>query len=66
MKNLFRNIALAALSLLVLVSCKEQESENLDPASIFNLSSKWETPDGTKIHLEDLKGKVLTMVMIYT
>ena len=66
MKNLFRNIALAALSLLVLVSCKKQESENLDPASIFNLSSKWETPDGTKIHLEDLKGKVLTMVMIYT
>ena len=35
MKNLFRNIALAALSLLVLVSCKKQESENLDPASIF-------------------------------
>lgn len=66
MKNLFRNIALAALSLLVLVSCKKQESENLDPASIFNLSSNWETPDGTKIHLEDLKGKVLTMVMIYT
>lgn len=66
MKNLFRNIALAALSLLVLVSCKKQESENLDPASIFNLSSKWETPDGTKIQLEDLKGKVLTMVMIYT
>lgn len=66
MKNLFRNIALAALSLLVLVSCKKHESENLDPASIFNLSSKWETPDGTKIHLEDLKGKVLTMVMIYT
>ena len=66
MKNLLKNLVFATLSLLVLGSCKKQENENVDPASIFNLSSKWETPDGTKIQLEDLKGKVLTMVMIYT
>ena len=44
----------------------EKQNENIDPDSIFNLQSSWEKPDGTKIKLEELKGKVLTMVMIYT
>ena len=66
MKNLLKIIVTACLSLIILNSCQEKSSENLDPNSIFNLSSKWEQADGTKIKLEDLKGKVLTMVMVYT
>lgn len=66
MKNIFKTIAIACISVLILGSCSKQKTENLDPNSIFNLSSKWEQPDGTKIQLEDLKGKVLTMVMVYT
>lgn len=65
MRNTFKIIAIICLSVLILGSCKK-ENENLDPNSIFNLNSKWEQVDGTKIKLEDLKGKVLTMVMIYT
>ncbi len=34
--------------------------------SIFNLTSAWRTEEGKTIHLSDLKGKVLVMVMIYT
>lgn len=34
--------------------------------SIFNLTSVWHTEEGNEIHLADLKGKVLVMVMIYT
>jgi len=34
--------------------------------SIFNLTSKWNTEEGKAIQLEDLKGKTLAMVMIYT
>lgn len=34
--------------------------------SIFNLTSKWKTEEGKSIVLNDLKGKVLVMVMIYT
>lgn len=66
MKNLLQYLVSAFLSLIILNSCQEKSSENLDPNSIFNLNSKWEQADGTKIKLEDLKGKVLTMVMIYT
>lgn len=34
--------------------------------SIYNLPSKWTNQDGKTIKMEDLKGKVLAMVMIYT
>ena len=34
--------------------------------SIFNLTSKWYTEEGEEIEMEDLKGKTLVMVMIYT
>ncbi|HNI45863.1 MAG TPA: SCO family protein [Chitinophagales bacterium] len=37
-----------------------------DDESIFNLTSTWHTEEGNAIHLADLKGKVLVMVMIYT
>jgi len=34
--------------------------------SIFHLTSLWNTEEGKTIQLEDLKGKTLVMVMIYT
>lgn len=34
--------------------------------SIYNLPSKWTNQDGKTIKMENLKGKVLAMVMIYT
>jgi len=38
----------------------------IESASIFNLTSKWNTQNNETIELKDLKGKVLVMVMIYT
>jgi len=45
---------------------KEIESDEISEESIFNLTSNWHTEEGKKIQLEDLKGKTLVMVMIYT
>lgn len=63
--------------LLAMISCnQEKEKNNLDPRankqeqvsgeSIFNLTSAWRTEEGKEIHLSELKGKVLVVVMIYT
>ena len=41
-------------------------ADEISDTSIFNLTSKWNTEEGNKILLEDLKGKTLVMVMIYT
>lgn len=41
-------------------------SDGEDAASIFNLTSKWNTQNGKTIELKELKGDVLVMVMIYT
>lgn len=60
-----RTFIISLLSVFIL-GMPEKQNENIDPDSIFNLQSSWEKPDGTKIKLEELKGKVLTMVMIYT
>lgn len=38
----------------------------LPELSIYNLPSTWTTQDNENIELEDLRGKVLVMVMIYT
>lgn len=52
-----------------LVSCTPKEGstkqEDLSE-SIFQLTSNWENQDGKTLQLEDLKGKTLVMVMIYT
>lgn len=40
--------------------------ENLPEFSIYNLPSSWTTQDGRALELEELHGKVLVMVMIYT
>jgi len=45
---------------------KEVEDEGISEESIFNLTSKWHTEEDEEIQLEDLKGKTLVMVMIYT
>jgi len=41
-------------------------SAELPELSIYNLPSTWTTQDGNDIQLEDLRGKTLVMVMIYT
>lgn len=45
---------------------KTLATTDISEESIFNLSSKWHTEEGREILLEDLKGKTLVMVMIYT
>ena len=47
-------------------SSKELNHSEISDESIFNLTSKWHTEEGKTIQLEDLKGKTLVMVMIYT
>lgn len=41
-------------------------TDEISETSIFNLTTEWNTEEGKTIHLEDLKGKTLVMVMIYT
>ncbi|WP_111706695.1 SCO family protein [Lutibacter citreus] len=45
---------------------KKIATDEISDNSIFNLTSKWNTEEGKTIQLEDLKGKTLVMVMIYT
>lgn len=42
------------------------EKSKISDISIYNLPSQWTTQEGNIIKMEDLKGKVLAMVMIYT
>lgn len=42
------------------------ENKELPELSIYNLPSTWTTQNGEHIQLEDLRGNVLVMVMIYT
>ncbi len=48
------------------ISSKTVNADEISDESIFNLTSKWNTEEGKTIQLEDLKGKTLVMVMIYT
>lgn len=41
-------------------------NDGISETSIFNLTSKWNTEEGKNITLQELKGKTLVMVMIYT
>ncbi|WP_407704303.1 SCO family protein [Winogradskyella bathintestinalis] len=45
---------------------KLESTGEISETSIFNLTSKWHTEEGDKIQLEELKGKTLVIVMIYT
>lgn len=60
-----RTIFTFLLSLVFLISCQKKEIV-IGEDSVYNLQSKWETPTGEQIKLADLKGKVITLVMIYT
>lgn len=44
----------------------EQEEKAISDLSIYHLPSEWTTHHNEQIKLEDLKGKALVMVMIYT
>jgi protein SCO1/2 len=48
------------------LSAKITETNEISETSIFNLTSKWNTEEGKTIQLEELKGKTLVVVMIYT
>jgi protein SCO1/2 len=43
-----------------------KDNTEISETSVFNLTSKWHTEEGVEIQLQDLKGKTLVMVMIYT
>ncbi|MBE9489689.1 MAG: SCO family protein [Bacteroidetes bacterium] len=47
-------------------SSKEINNTEISEESIFNLTTNWNTEEGETIQLNDLKGKTLVMVMIYT
>ena len=74
MKNNIKYILSTLLiSIMFLQSCNNSEQNNnssdsstSNEESIFNLTTKWHTEEGNEIILQDLKGKVLVVVMIYT
>lgn len=51
---------------LARMKTKIKETGEISDLSIYNLPSVWTTQDSQKIKLEELKGDVLVMVMIYT
>lgn len=73
-------LGLSLFLFLSLLSCNNKKGENdsemqakeiaakkaISDMSIYNLPSQWTNQDGETIQMEDLKGKVLVMVMIYT
>ncbi|MBX2887709.1 MAG: SCO family protein [Ferruginibacter sp.] len=57
------------LSILALCACKSpapKQQEALPSNSVFNLTSQWQNQDGDTLQLQDLNGKTLVVVMIYT
>lgn len=54
------------LKLVDVTNSKVASTGEISDESIFNLTSKWQTEEDETIILEDLKGKTLVMVMIYT
>lgn len=66
MIKIIKNIAILSLSILMIMGCQDNKDKGIDSNSIFNLTSEWQKPDGQKIQLKELKGKVLAVVMIYT
>ena len=65
MKKIF---LLLTSCLVLLTSCKEDKKDEtpLPSDSIFNLQTSWQNQDNETIKLNDLKGKTLVVVMIYT
>ncbi len=44
----------------------KEKADEISEMSIFNLKSVWKTEENKEIQLEELKGKTVVMVMIYT
>ena len=66
-----KNILLFLFSVLTIFSCKENTEQTVQKkdsanSSIFLLDSKWQNQDAEELHLKNLKGKNLVMVMIFT
>ena len=75
-----KNLSLLLLLLLILPACNnrnsedatsqeahsEASSESLPALSIYHLPATWTNLEGQQLQLEELKGSVLVMVMIYT
>lgn len=62
-----KHILAFATLMLLLFSCKsEKKPIDLPSDSIFHLQSDWQNQDGQTLKLNDLKGKTLVVVMIYT
>jgi len=52
---------------LILFSCKQEKTNKELPSdSIFHLTSEWQNQKGDSLMLNDLRGKTLLVVMIYT
>lgn len=75
-----KNLSLLLLLLLILPACNnrnsedatsqeahsEASSESLPALSIYHLPATWTNQEGQQLQLEEVKGSVLVMVMIYT
>lgn len=63
-------ISTLLLATLMLLSCQENKkgttSQEIPSSSIFNLTTQWHNQNGDSLHLKDLQGKTLVVVMIYT
>lgn len=56
---------IAILVVFLVMGC-QKKIVKIGDSSIYNIPSQWETPTGNKIKLDELKGKVVTLVMVYT
>ena len=61
-----KHIIFAGILAFSLIACNKSTNNQISENSVYNLGSKWQKQDGSKIQLVDLKGKVVVMVMIYT
>lgn len=62
MKRIFLTLIIG----LLLASCSKKSKTDLPDDSIFHLASEWENQNGEIMRLNELKGNVVVMVMIYT
>jgi len=60
-----KNILLLLFIFFGLAACTDKKETDLS-GSVFQLNSDWENQSGKEMKLQELKGKTLVMVMIYT